>query len=265
MGQKTTRIGLVGYGQIGRAVHEMIDRDAGNGMEVVFVHDQVADAVKGVSGDLVLGDLSTFGERGADLVVEMAHPSVTQAWGAKILEQTNYMMISVTALADRGLEQTLEGASKKNGTRCYIPHGGAVGLDALYENRDVWEAVTVTMKKPPKNVDCTGAGVDADSITEERVLYEGPVRGACPMFPRNVNTMASIAYAGIGFDRTHAVLIVSPAWNTATVAVEARAPGLDLDLSRVEGITGVTGASTPASIYNSVQTIASTGAGIHLR
>ena len=265
MPQKTTRIGLVGYGQIGRAVREMIDGDPENGMQVVFVHDQVADATRDVSGDLVLSDLAAFPERQADLVVEMAHPSVTQAWGARILENTNYMLISVTALADRELEQTLDATSRSHGTRCFIPHGGAVGLDALYENRDVWEEVTVTMKKPPKNVDCAAAGVDPDRITEQTVLYEGPTRGACPMFPRNVNTMASIAFAGIGFDRTHSILMVSPEWNTATVAVQARAPGLELNVERVEGITGVTGASTPASIYNSVQTIASTGSGIHLR
>ncbi|MCH2374013.1 MAG: DUF108 domain-containing protein [Planctomycetes bacterium] len=265
MPQKTTRIGLVGYGHIGKAVHGMIDEDSENGMEVVFVHDQFPDTIKEVSNDLVLKDLTTFADRNADLVVEMAHPDVTRAWGAKVLEKTNYMLISVTALADRQLEEKLNATSREFGTRCFIPHGGAVGLDALFENRDVWDEVTVTMKKPPKNVDCAAAGVDPDSISKETVLYEGPTRDVCPKFPRNVNTMAAIAYAGIGFDRTHSVLIVNPEWSTATVAVNAKAPGLELNVERVEGITGVTGASTPASIYNSVQTIASTGSGIHLR
>ena len=70
-------------------------------------------------------------------------------------------------------------------------------MDALLENRDVWESVDVVMKKPPHNVDCANAGVDPDSITEETCLYDGPTRGICPLFPRNVNTHASIAYAGI--------------------------------------------------------------------
>ena len=46
MRQKSTRIGLIGYGQIGQVVHKMIDADADNGMEVVFVHDQMAAAVQ---------------------------------------------------------------------------------------------------------------------------------------------------------------------------------------------------------------------------
>ena len=79
-------------------------------------------------------------------------------------------------------------------------------MDALLENRDVWESVEVVMKKPPANVDCANVGIDPDSIKTETVLYDGPTRGICPKFPRNVNTHASIAYAGIGFDRTKVIV-----------------------------------------------------------
>ena len=264
MAPKTTRIGLIGYGQIGRIVHQLIDDNVDNGMEVVFVHDQLSDQLADL-GELALADLSNFASRQPDLVVEMAHPDVTRQWGATILEKTNYMFISVTALADRDLEQKLQETSRRCGTRAFVPHGGVVGMDALLENRDVWEEVHVIMKKSPKNVDCARAGVDPDSITEEQVLYDGPTRGICPIFPRNVNTHAAIAYAGIGFDRTHSLLIVNPEWDTAVVEINAKGPGIDLHVSRVESITGVTGASTPASIYNTVQMIGSTGPGIHLR
>lgn len=265
MTQATTRLGLIGYGQIGQAVHAAIEADQANGMDVVFIHDMDSSNLDELPADMALRDLRAFAERDADLIVEMAHPDVTREWGMRILERTNYMFISVTALADEGMEDRLKEVTSANGTRVFIPHGGVVGMDALLENRDVWEEVHVDMKKNPKNVDCDRAGVDPDSVTEETVLYDGPTRGICPLFPRNVNTHASIAYAGLGFDRTHSVLRVSPEWNTATVAIHATGPGLELKVERVEGITGVTGASTPASIYNSVQTIGSTGPGIHLR
>lgn len=265
MAQSKTRVGLIGYGLIGSAVRKMIDGDPDNGMEVVFIHDQDAGRLKGLPADLALADLSRFMDRKPDLVVEMAHPEVTRQWGVKILEQTDYMFISVTALADRALEEAIEKTSKKHGTRAYVPHGGVVGMDALLENRGVWESVDIVMKKAPKNVDCAAVGLDPASIQEETVLYDGPTRGICPKFPRNVNTHAAIAYAGIGFDRTHSLLVVNPAWTTATVAIHAKGPGVDLHVERVESITGVTGASTPASIYNTVQMIGSTGPGIHLR
>ena len=265
MSQKSTRIGLIGYGQIGRAVHQMIDRDPHNGMEVVFIHDQAAEAVAKAPAELVLEDLSDFMQRSPDLVVEMAHPDVTRQWGRVITRQTNYMLVSVTAMADQQLADDLERTARESGTRVFIPHGGVVGMDALLENRDVWESVDIVMKKAPKNVDCSAVGLDPDSIEEETVLYDGPTRGICPQFPRNVNTHAAIALAGIGFDRTHSLLVVNPAWTTAVVAIHAKGPGVELKVERIEEISGVTGASTPASIYNSVQMIGSTGPGIHLR
>jgi predicted dinucleotide-utilizing enzyme len=265
MSQNTMRIGLVGYGQIGRAVHQMIDSNPQTGMEVVFVHDQFTDALKDVPGELALEDLGQFENKSPDLIVEMAHPDVTRQWGKTILEKTNYMFISVTALADLQLEKDIEETTQRCGTRAFVPHGGVVGMDALLENRDVWESVDVIMKKSPHNVDCAAAGLNPDEIKEETTLYDGPTRGICPLFPRNVNTHAAIAYAGIGFDRTHSILQVNPAWKEATVAIHAKGPGVDLRVERVESITGVTGASTPASIYNTVQMIGSTGPGIHLR
>jgi aspartate dehydrogenase len=264
MAQNTTRVGLIGYGQIGVVVRDLIDKDPDNGMEVVFVNDQDPSRLKEL-GALALEDLGGFEERGADLIVEMAHPAVTREWGVKILEKTNYMFISVTALADLELEQAIQATSKKHGTRAYVPHGGVVGMDALLENRDVWDSVDVVMKKAPKNVDCAAVGLDPESIKEETVLYDGPTRGICPKFPRNVNTHAAIAYAGIGFDRTRSLLIVNPEWTNAVVEIHAKGPGVELNVSRDETITGVTGASTPASIYNTVQMIGSTGPGIHLR
>jgi aspartate dehydrogenase len=265
MGQKTTRIGLVGYGQIGRAVHRMIDADPDNGMEVVFVHDQSPQAMADVPPALALDDLGAFMRTAPDLVVEMAHPEVTRKWGPQIVEKTNYMLVSVTAMADAALADALQEACRQHGTRVFIPHGGVVGMDALLENRNTWESVHVVMKKPPRNVDCAAVGLDPAAITCETVLYDGPTRGICPKFPRNVNTHAAIALAGIGFDRTHSTLVVNPAWTTAVVSIHARGPGLELKVERIEGISGVTGASTPASIYNSVQMIGSTGPGIHLR
>ena len=72
------QVGIVGYGLIGRSVHEMIDADPNNGIEVVFVHDTIPAALEGL-GDLALPDLSEFESRGADLVVEMAYASFSSA------------------------------------------------------------------------------------------------------------------------------------------------------------------------------------------
>ena len=43
-------------------------------------------------------------------------------------------------------------------------------------------------------------------------LYEGPVRGLCPLAPNNVNTMAAgaIAASNLGFDKVIGCLVSDP-------------------------------------------------------
>ncbi len=213
----------------------------------------------------MLEDLNDLARCKPDLVVEMAHKEVAKQWAPVILPVCDMMVVSVTAIAEPETEALFKELAQKHGRRLFLPHGGVVGMDALIECRDMLDSVHVTMKKPPMNVDCSNVGVDPESVTEQTVLYDGPARGACPKFPRNVNTIAAIAYAGIGLDRTRATLVVNPQWNTATVALEARGEGLEINVERSEMITGVTGAATPASMYNSIQTICNQQPGIHLR
>ena len=59
----TTRIGLIGYGQIGQAVHKMIESNADNGMEVVFVHDQFAAAVESLPSELAQAARAAYAAR----------------------------------------------------------------------------------------------------------------------------------------------------------------------------------------------------------
>ena len=265
MSDQKTRIGLIGLGQIGRDVYRRIQENPQTGMEVVFVHDQVAEAVADVPPELVLDDMNDFAAREPDLVIEMAHKEATKQWAPLILQKCDMMAVSVTVIADAESEALFKELTAKYGTRFYLPHGGVVGMDALIESRDFLDEVHVEMRKNPKNVDTSNVGIDAASITEETVLYDGPTRHIAPKFPRNVNTLTAIAYAGIGLDQTRSTLIVNPEWTFASVAVHAKGPGVTIEIERREEITGVTGATTPASIYNSIQMIANRAPGIHLR
>ena len=265
MAANKRRIGLIGLGQIGLDVYRTIAANPQTGMEVVFVHDQLPEALAQVPAELVLTDMNDFAERQPDLVIEMAHKEATKQWAPLILQKCDMMAVSVTVIAEAESEALFEELTAKYGTRLYLPHGGAVGLASMLESRDFLDEVHLEMRKNPLNVDCSNVGIDAASITEETVLFDGPTREIAPKFPRNVNTLTAIAYAGIGLDRTRSTLIVNPAWNFASVAVHAKGPGVTIEIERREEITGVTGATTPASIYNSIQMIANHAPGIHIR
>ena len=216
-----TRIGVAGYGFIGRHLCQMIRDHAEWGLELAFVWNRDPGKLSGLPDALVLTDLGQVADRSADLVVECAHPDVTARYGETILRVADYLPLSVNAFADAQLESDLTAVAKASGRRIFIPHGALIGLDNLVEVRDMWKEVTITFRKNPANIDFADSGMDPAAITGETVLYDGPARGISRLFPRNVNTMTTCALATVGLDRCRAVLVADPALDVAIAEVEA--------------------------------------------
>lgn len=248
------RIGLIGFGYIGSYLYSELTAHPEWGLTVAFVSGK--SALGKVSAELHLPDLADAESKDLDLIVEAAHPQVTRDHGANFLRFADFMPLSLTALADAELEYRLRQAAEQNGTRLYIPHGAAVGLDSLSECKDLWDAVTVTMRKPPRNLDWTKAQAWAGKqIDDATVLYDGPTRGVCPLFPRNVNTHAAVALAGIGFDRTRSVLIADPSLRVSVIELQAVGAGIELHVVRSNPLQGVSGVLTARSILGSIQRV----------
>lgn len=241
------RIGLIGYGYLGSYVYEQVTTHPEWGLGIAFVVTR-SQKPDGLPPGLHFTDVPAALETAPDLVVELAHADVTARHGEAILARSSYMPLSVSALADADLEARLTEVARRSATTLYVPHGAATGLDTLSECRDVWETVTVTMKKPPRNLDYSAAPqFSADTITEPTVLFDGPTRQICAMFPRNVNTHAAVAVAGIGFDRTRSVLVADPALKESVIEIEARGNGVELIVSRRNPLAGVSGILTQRS------------------
>jgi len=249
----TARIGLIGFGTIGSYVYAELIKRPELGLDIAFVHDTAPGQIRDVPEPLRLPDLRDFASRRPDLVVEMAHPSVTYGHGHNFLRTTDYMPLSVTALADAGLFDRLLATARDHATCLYVPHGAAVGLENLFECRDLWDEVSVVMKKNPRNLDFSDAPEWKDRpIEAETLLYDGPTRGVCPLFPRNVNSHAAIALAGIGFDRTRSVLIADPRLDVSVIEIEARGRGVEMKIQRSNPLKGVSGTFTLRSILSGI-------------
>jgi aspartate dehydrogenase len=253
MATSSARIGLIGLGYVGRYVYEQISSRPELGLEVAFVHELAGDRLAGVPAELVLPDLKDFAARRPDLVVEMAHPAVTRESGEMFLRQADYMPLSMTAFADEALQQRLLETAQRNGHRIFVPHGAVVGLENIHEGRDLWEEVTMVMKKSPKNLDFTSAPqFKSTAIEQPTVLYDGPTRAICPLFPRNVNSHATVALAGIGFDRTRSVLVADPALEVSVIEVTARGRGVAMKIERSNPLKGVSGVFTLHSTLSAI-------------
>jgi aspartate dehydrogenase len=255
------RIGIIGFGQIGSYVYESIQ--ASESAEVVWVEDCDTHRLETLPPGIGHSHLSRTKTGDVDLVCEMAHASVVRDIGANVLKRSDLFVLSVTALADQTLEDQLRTVATTNGTRLFVPHGGVMGLDALIDGKDMWDSVEIKMIKNPANLDFTASGIDPESLGQVTSLYDGPTRGVCAQFPRNVNTHATIALAGIGFERTRSILIADRSTNQATLTITVRADGVQMSMTRSETITGVTGATTSWSVLGSIRALMARAPGLH--
>ena len=247
------RVGLIGFGYLGSFVYEQMIARPELGLDVAFVYNRSVERLQDVHPEHILGDLHNFAERNPDLVVELAHPDISRQFGGAFLACADYMPLSLTCLADVDLERYLLDTAGDNSTRLCVPHGAVIGLDALSEGRDMWDEVSITMKKPPRSIDFSDCPTYcAEDIEEETVLYDGPTRRVCALFPRNVNSHAATAMAGVGFERARSVLVADPALDVSVIELSARGRGVEIDIRRANPMQGVSGVLTLLSSLASI-------------
>lgn len=120
-------------------------------------------------------------------------------------------MGSPSALADQTTEQQLLEASKRWGRTVFVARGALWGSEDIsrLDAAGGLQSLRVTMATHPDGFRLEGALAAVRSSGARTVLYEGPVRGLCPLAPRNSNTMAAAALAApsLGFDRVIGVLV----------------------------------------------------------
>lgn len=233
------RIGFLGCGKIGRA---MLEHAQKQGLEIAFVQDP---GFAGAAYFPCVCEGSGALYATADLVVECATAAALRESFDTLITHCDLLVFSVTAFSDAAFAAHAEATARQNGRHIYFPHGAILGLDGIRDARDILTAVSIETVKSPESL-----GLKLDKRT---IVYEGSTRGACAAFPRNVNVHATIALAGIGFDRTQSRIIADPSVCTNTHTINVDGEGVHFSISVKSSATGgVTGAYTPLSACGSL-------------
>ncbi len=241
-------IGFLGCGKIGATMLNSLSNF--EGISVSFV--QALDfAPEGRTFPVVVAQDEALLEK-TDLVVESATANVLKANFDNIIKHCDVMIFSVTAFADEAFERHAKEQAAKYGRRIYLPHGAILGVDGIADGSQLLTEVSIVTTKSPQSL--------GRNDTERTVVCECSTREACALYPRNVNVHATVALAGIGFDRTRSIVVSDPAVNTNTHVIDLKGDGIHFCLEISSFSTGgVTGKYTPYSACASLARVLGQG------
>lgn len=218
------KVGIVGWGAIGRVAGTALARQDVPGAELVCVVDnrplgEAAPAPQVSFEDAV--------ER-CDLIVEAAGQGVVREWGERVLGAgTDLLVASTGALTDDDLAKRLLAAGPG---RVYFTGGAVGGLDLLQAVRSLGplDEVRLTTTKLPATLE--QPWMDAEFLARLRAatgpveVMAGTAREVPVKFPKSTNVAASVALAVGDLDAVRVRVVADPAAERTRHVIEASGP-----------------------------------------
>lgn len=236
----THSVAIIGFGAIGQdLVRRAQDDDAVHIAQVLVRPGKEAEVQAGLGPNQqaisLVGDLSAD----IDFVLECAGHQALRSLGPDLLNAgVNLSVLSIGALAEDVLLQSLHEAAQQSGSHISIVPGAIGGIDALAAaGPSNLSSVQYTGRKAPKSWLGTPAEAvcDLNSLSEPRVIFDGTARDAAQAFPKNANVVATVALAGLGFDATTVQLIADPSATQNTHHIQASGPIVSFDFTTSSG------------------------------
>ncbi|MFT7595757.1 MAG: aspartate dehydrogenase [Paracoccaceae bacterium] len=241
-------LGLIGAGSIVQELLAVLDRSLPSPLTriTILVRPGRAEAARvALSGHSraathleIIEDPAGFATQPPDLVIEAAGHSAVAAYVPDLLRQGIETVIASTGtLSDAALYQALTQAAIDGDTRLVLPAGavGAMDILAALAPADIRQ-VTYTSRKPPMAWQGTKAEdqLTLTTLTQEAIFFDGDAGTAAADYPKNANVAATIALAGIGFDRTRVQMIADPSVSANIHSFTVTSDAAELQV-RIEG------------------------------
>ncbi len=239
------RVGFLGCGKIGGTMLEELLKAGEH--RVAFVQDPFYGEEK-ITGFPVIRMQDEELLEKTDLVIETATAEVLKENIDGILKYCDLMVFSVTAFSEEAFLKQVQKLMQKYNRKIYLPHGAILGVDGISDGSGLISSVTIETIKNPESL-----GRNDNDYT---VVYEGTAREACRAYPRNVNVHATVALAGIGFDKTKSRIISDPSTSENTHKIVIQGDGIHFEI-QISSFSagGVTGKYTPYSAVASMNRV----------
>ena len=112
------RVGILGCGAIGAMLARAVVSNPA--LELAFVFSRTEGRLKDVPQNLRVTSEEEITSRAADLVVEAAHSDLVKAVATKLVQKSDLVLFSVTALADDGFREELRRGAVNAGRRVFF-------------------------------------------------------------------------------------------------------------------------------------------------
>ncbi|MCR9121749.1 MAG: aspartate dehydrogenase [Phyllobacteriaceae bacterium] len=258
------RLGVIGFGNIARSLMALLaEGPAPLAHLAVLCKPEQRDALQNrldtdladaaQSHAIVTDTAGLLAER-CDLIVECAGHSAVRAHGPALLEAgLDVVVVSVGALADQTLEDTLRAAARKGGGRLIVPPGAVGGVDMLAALGTAG-AVDVRYRGTKRPAAWRGTpaekAVDLDTLDGPSVFFSGTAREAAAHYPKNANVAATLALAGAGFEKTQVELVADPETPGNVHQFEAVSPLARISVRIENQVSGGNARTSAATIHS---------------
>jgi len=247
------RFALIGCGAIGTAIVKAVAEGVIDA-ELVALMDiyperceelrrAVVEAGRGTPEVVKAPNLDDVLRLKPDIVVEAASQEAVREYGPRVLKSgADLVVLSVGALLDEGVMDSLLKAAEEGGSSIHVPTGAIAGLDAVRAARLAGiESVTLRTRKPPKALAGKVKDPRLEGLKEPLTLFKGPASEAVRKFPLNVNVAAALTLAAGKEAMVEVVADPSVSRNTHEIEVVSRASRI---VVRVENVPSPTNPRT---------------------
>jgi aspartate dehydrogenase len=201
------RIAQIGFGGIGKDV--ACELAAAEGVQYVAVAaraHQIADVHSVLRDVPVVDSPSELIAARPDLVIECASHEALIAYAPVVLGSgVDMIAISAGALADDHMRDLILGKAGQSGASLSVASGAIGGVDVVAAAATVGiNRISYITRKAPKLWRGTAAEemIDLDNVAEPVKFFSDTARKAALLFPEKANVTATLALAGLGFDKT---------------------------------------------------------------